>query len=181
MRLRFFSTMKLKERVTLLKEKLVSLGSTLKVLYKPITDVIKTKHRFVVIDNDTLKEKFSFQLSGINLFVALGVATIALILLTTVIIAFTPLREYIPGYTNSEMVEQTYRNEQVIDSLMHELDNQSRTINVIKALLMDQEVNEAALLPHQDTIVMPNPVIYTHSRADSLLRREVETKFNFQL
>lgn len=174
--------MRLKERFHIFVEKLRSWGGTLKVLYQPILDVIKNKHKFVVIDNETLKEKFSFQLSGINLFVAVGVSMIVLIVLTTMLIAFTPLREYIPGYTNEKMVEQTYRNEQVIDSLTLELDNQARLLATIKAVMMEEDINESEYVPHQDTTtMMPNPVVYRHSRADSLLRREVETKFNFQL
>ena len=69
-----------------------------KLKNSPITDVIKHKHRFVVMDTDTFKEKLSFQLSGVNLFVAVGATIIVLILLTTVLIAFTPMREWIPGY-----------------------------------------------------------------------------------
>ncbi len=73
----------------------------IKIKSWPINDVIKHKHRFVVLDTDTYKEKFSFQLSGANLFVTLGITMIVLIMLTTVLIAFTPLRELIPGYTNN--------------------------------------------------------------------------------
>lgn len=51
-----------------------------KLRSKPVTDVIKHKHRFVVMDTDTFKEKFSFQLSGINLFVTVGITVIVLIL-----------------------------------------------------------------------------------------------------
>ena len=68
-----------------------------KLRSKPVTDVIKHKHRFVVMDTDTFKEKFSFQLSGINLFVTIGITVIVFILLTTVLIAFTPLRECYGG------------------------------------------------------------------------------------
>ena len=90
----------------------------------PVSDVIKRKHRFVVMDTDTFKEKFSFQLSGINLFVAIGITVIVLIILTTVLIAFTPLREWIPGYTDNAAVEQTYANSRKLDSLQVQLENQ---------------------------------------------------------
>ena len=173
--------MKLKQKIQSFKARWKHWGHRLKELSQPISDVIRNKHRFVVIDNETLKEKLSFQLSGINIFVAVGVGMIVLILLTTFLIAFTPLREYIPGYTNEEMVEQSYRNEQVIDSLSHELENQNRMLNTIKAIILDESINEENILPQQDSVMQLNPVHYVHSRADSLLRREVETKFNFKL
>ena len=84
---------------------------------KPVKEVIKHKHRFVVMDTDTFKEKFSFQLSGINIFVTVGISIIVLVILTTVLIAFTPLREWIPGYTNTQMLEQSYDNMRRVDSL----------------------------------------------------------------
>ena len=76
----------------------------LKIKNSQVSDVIKHKHRFVVMDTDTFKEKFSFQLSGTNLFVTVGISIIVLVLITTILIAFTPMREWIPGYTNTQMV-----------------------------------------------------------------------------
>ena len=73
-----------------------------------ISDLVKHKHRFVVLDTDTYKEKISFQLSGINIFVFLGVTSLVLVFLTALLLAFTPLRELIPGYSNTRMAEQTY-------------------------------------------------------------------------
>ena len=58
-----------------------------KLRSKPVTDVIKHKHRFVVMDTDTFKEKFSFQLSGINLFVTVGITVIVLIAAMVIFLA----------------------------------------------------------------------------------------------
>ena len=111
-----------------------------KLRSKPVTDVIKHKHRFVVMDTDTFKEKFSFQLSGTNLFVTVGITVILLILLTTVLIAFTPLREWIPGYTNTQMVEQAYSNALKIDSLETQLSEQEWMVKTIQAVLSGEEL-----------------------------------------
>ena len=82
-----------------------------------------------VLDTDTYKEKISFQLSGVNIFVFLGVTSLVLIFLTALLLAFTPLRELIPGYSNTGMVEQTYENARVIDSLETELKRQEVEIS----------------------------------------------------
>ena len=63
---------------------------------------LKNKYRLVIMNDDTLEEKFSFKLSRLNVFVASGTGIILLIIITTYIIAFTPLREYIPGYGSNE-------------------------------------------------------------------------------
>ena len=141
----------------------------------------KHKQRFVVMDTETYREKWSFQLSGINLFVALGISMIVLVALTIVLIAFTPLRELIPGYTNSEMVELTYQNSITADSIAHQLALQEQMMADMKDLLMgnDPEARRKAM----DSVSRsenksgkktdPNQA-YKRSDADSTLRKEVE-------
>lgn len=150
----------------------------LKIKNSQVGDVIKHKHRFVVIDNDTFKEKFSFRLSGINLFVFTGVTVIVLIVLTAVLIAFTPLREYIPGYTDTEMIEQTYVNAEKIDSLERALANQEWVVATMQALLRGEDLGADADSVMADSASTLGVVagVYRHSKEDSLLRLEVESE-----
>lgn len=146
----------------------------------PVTDVIKRKHRFVVMDTDTFKEKFSFQLSGANLFVTVGITIIVLILLTTILIAFTPLREWIPGYTDTRMVEQTYENAKKIDSLQVQLENQEWMIATMQSVLRGETLGvEQSETPSDSAISLQQLAkAYRHSKEDSLLRLEVEREDN---
>ena len=148
----------------------------MKIRSKPLGDVIKHKHRFVVMDTDTFKEKFSFQLSGINIFVTVGITVIVLIVLTTVLIAFTPLREYIPGYTNTEMVEQTYANAKKIDSLETAVANQEWLIATMQALVRgDNPGGQFDSVRSDSTATLEHvAAAYRRSIDDSLLRLDVE-------
>lgn len=150
----------------------------LKIKNSQVGDVIKHKHRFVVIDNDTFKEKFSFRLSGINLFVFTGVTVIVLIVLTAVLIAFTPLREYIPGYTDTEMIEQTYVNAKKIDSLERALADQEWVVATVQALLRGENMGAEVDSVMADSASTLGVVagVYRHSKEDSLLRLEVESE-----
>lgn len=176
--------MKLKERLSKIRKgltsKLVNVkswGRGIKSLIAQVGDIVRHKHRFVVMDSETFKEKFSFQLSGINLFVTVGISVIILIVLTTILIAFTPLREYIPGYQNSDMVEQTYHNAQIIDSLERRVATQEWMIANI------QDVLEGKTMPGEDDAMKRVDSLsslgisveeYRHSKDDSLLRAEIE-------
>ena len=143
----------------------------------PVSDVIKHKHRFVVMDTETFKEKLSFQLSGINLFVVIGVTIIVLILLTTILIAFTPLREWIPGYTNTEAVEQTYANAKKLDSLQVQLENQEWLVATMQAVMRGEELGSDIQLDSSVTLQQVTDA-YRRSREDSLLRADVESEDN---
>ena len=151
-----------------------------KVKTWPVSDVIKHKHRFVVMDTDTFKEKFSFQLSGANLFVTIGITVIVLILLTTIIIAFTPLREWIPGYTDNKMVEQTYSNAKKIDSLETALANQEWLLATMQAVIRGDVLGTEYDELKQDSTAGLQQVAaaYRHSVEDSLLRLDVEREDN---
>lgn len=61
------------------------------------------KNRLVILNEDTFEEIFSFKLTLMNVFVTFSLGGIFLILITTFIIAFTPLRELIPGYSSTEL------------------------------------------------------------------------------
>jgi hypothetical protein len=144
-----------------------------------IGDLVKHKHRFVVLDTETYKEKISFQLSGINIFVFLGVTSLVLVFLTALLLAFTPLRELIPGYANTGMVEQTYENARIIDSLEAELKSQEEMLADIQYIMLGKDPAERHIVEQRQkdsTKVQPTP--YVKSKTDSLLRDEVETREN---
>ena len=151
-----------------------------KVKTWPVSDVIRHKHRFVVMDTDTFKEKFSFQLSGANLFVTIGITVIVLILLTTVLIAFTPLREWIPGYTDSKMVEQTYSNAKKLDSLEVELANQEWLLATMQSLMRGETLGAEyeELKADSSATLQQLAGAYRRSVEDSLLRADVEREDN---
>lgn len=167
-----------------LKEKISGFFASIKRFFKrlwnsrhTIGDLVKHKHRFVVLDTDTYKEKISFQLSGINIFVFLGITSLVLIFLTALLLAFTPLRELIPGYANTGMVEQTYENARIIDSLETELKNQEEMLADIQYIMLGKDPSERHVVEQQrsDSVkVQPTP--YVRSKADSLLRDEVEMR-----
>lgn len=143
---------------------------------RPFRELMRHKHKFVVMDTNTFTEKFSFQLSGTNLFVGVGIAAIVLVALTTLLIAFTPLRELIPGYTNAHATQLTYDNAQRVDSLEVRLEQQEWMLNTMRAVLRGDDLGrEADSLRHDTLATLPAVAkAYRRSKEDSLLRLEVE-------
>jgi len=133
---------------------------------------MRHKRRIVVLDTETFKEHFSLELSASNVFVVVGASVIVLIVLTTLLIIFTPLRGMVPGYVNPEMVEQTYRNAQTIDSLEHIIDAQNHMIANIQDIIDGKEISSIDI-PTSDSL-SDEEIAFTHSQADKELRREIE-------
>lgn len=94
-----------------------------------------TKSRLIILNEDTFEERFSFKLTMMNVFVTFTLGGIFLILITTFIIAFTPLREFIPGYSSSELKRNATELAIKSDSLQKLLKNNEAYIKGIQKVL----------------------------------------------
>jgi len=99
---------------------------------------------------------------------------------TALVIAFSPLREYIPGYTSTDIRRQMVTLNQLSDSLNTELINRERYLQNIKNIIEGRNIDTS-----QVEIVPPNSTLedinFEKTPEDSLLREQVEAeeKFNF--
>lgn len=93
------------------------------------------KNRLVILNEDTFEEIFSFRLTLMNVFVTFTLGGIFLILVTTFIIAFTPLREFIPGYSSTELKRNATRLAIKSDSLETALKQNEAYIKGIQKVL----------------------------------------------
>ena len=75
------------------------------------------KRRLVILNEDTFEETFSLKLNLMNVFVVGTIGAILIIFVTTYIIAFTPLREYIPGYASTKLKQDALEMAIKSDSL----------------------------------------------------------------
>ncbi|KIC01686.1 MULTISPECIES: hypothetical protein [unclassified Flavobacterium] len=96
------------------------------------------KNRLVILNEDTFEEIFSFKLNLMNVFVVATLGAIFLILITTFIIAFTPLREFIPGYSSTELKRNATELALKSDSLTVALKKNETYIKSIQKVLTGQ-------------------------------------------
>lgn len=94
-----------------------------------------TKNRLVILNEETFEELFSFKLNLMNVFVAATLGAILLISFTTFIIAFTPLREFIPGYSSSKLKRDATELALKSDSLTLALKKNEAYIKAIQKVL----------------------------------------------
>lgn len=96
------------------------------------------KYRMVILNEDTFEEKLSFKLTRLNVFIFGGLFSILLITGTIFLIAFTSLREYIPGYSSTKLKREATRLVYEVDSLKQVLDVNNLYIEKIRDLLTGQ-------------------------------------------
>ena len=144
------------------------------------TEKWRNKYRLVFMTDDTLEERFTFRLSRMNVFIALGILTIILIFLTSILIAFTPLREYIPGYTSVGLTKKLYILQLRTDSIERDLVKKERFIQNLKDVINGKDLTENQPLV-RDTLNRYSNIKITRSREDSLLRMDVESQTKYNL
>ena len=74
-------------------------------------------YNVVVSSEDTFEERLAFKASKINVFVLMLVYSVILISFTISIVFFTQLRELVPGYSSSDLLNRAIYLTQKTDSL----------------------------------------------------------------
>src|ERR1035437_7737216 len=139
---------------------------------------IRNRYRLLVMNDDTFEEKFSLKLTPLNIFVVTGLVSIIMIVLTVSLVAFTPLREYIPGYgsevnTRKELINLTLK----LDSLQHELSRRASGMENIKNIISGNANSDS--LSHKGktkNAVVSKNVNTKPSKEDSAFRMQVESQ-----
>lgn len=93
--------------------------------YKGIWNNIKFKYKLTILNENTLEEIVGLRISKLNGFSVFLSAIIIIFAIAAAIIAFTPLRNYLPGYMNSQIRSQIVENALRVDSLQMLVERQN--------------------------------------------------------
>jgi murein DD-endopeptidase MepM/ murein hydrolase activator NlpD len=149
---------------------------------KRIKRKLLDKYRLMILNENTFEERLSFKLTRLNVFVLSSLVAIFFIALTYLLIAFTPLREYIPGYSSTALKKKATELSYKTDSLQRVITMNNRYFESIKKVLTG-DLNAVDF--NKDSIVQAvkleaSEVDLTPILEDSLLREKVskEDKYN---
>ena len=142
----------------------------------------RNKFRFVILNDDTFEEIITLKLSPLNIFIFSIIAIVSTIALTTTVIAFTSLKELIPGYASSKLRREAIELALTSDSLQVALERNERYINGVKRIL-EGEVIDTVLkeIEDKDTSATVSLALSNPSTQDSAFREWVEQENAFTL
>jgi murein DD-endopeptidase MepM/ murein hydrolase activator NlpD len=141
----------------------------------------RSKFRLVILNDYDFEEKLSIKLSRLNVFVIIGISAILLIGSTILLIAFTPLKEYIPGYSSPALKRQAYANIVRVDSLERALSQYDQYLQIIRGVISDEPLDFLGDTNAQESQSV-NVGRLEPGGSDSALRQMVEQEelFNIQ-
>ena len=146
-----------------------------------IKEKLTFKYRFVVLNEDTFEERFSFKLNRLNAFIFGSVFSVLLIGLTILFITLTPLKEYIQGYSSSELQKETTDLVYKVDSLNQALSVNDLYIENIQQVLKG-EIKRVTF--NKDSVLRQfriDEIDFAPSPVDSVFREEVEQMDRFSV
>jgi len=92
----------------------------------------KDEYQLVVRDVKSFREVGSYNLTPLNLYIALSALVFLVAVAVFMLIAFTPLRQYIPGYGDIVQRQEMNEMEEALTTMGKQLDNQELYIETLK-------------------------------------------------
>ena len=140
-------------------------------------------YKVVVSSEDTFEEKFAFKASKINVFVLMLVYSVILISFTISIVFFTQLRELVPGYSSSDLLNRAIYLTQKTDSLERQIELNNKFYKSIEDVLS----GKTDVFIERDNITIDSSLneknffSISPNSEDSILRNYVESQDKFNL
>lgn len=137
------------------------------------------KYRLSIYNDQTYEEVWQLRLSRMNVIIFAGGIAILLVLGVTFLIAFTPIREFIPGYPDGKTSKGYVQNALKVDSLEKVLDQWKDYYANINVILNGG--NPPSVESKPDTSVRYKSIEFSKSKEDSLLRQQIEADEMYNL
>ncbi len=136
-----------------------------------IKKLFQNPYRIVIFNDLNLHIIKQIRFNARTLVMALVLAVVSIIIGVTVLIAFTPLREYIPGYPTGKMRQMLIRNVLIVDSLDLEIQRRDKYFNDFRTMLAGETPSDTAV--RRGVIPRPDQVQFKKYDHDSLFKDEI--------
>ncbi len=135
---------------------------------------LKHTYRLVIMRHDTLEEVSSYKLSLLNIYVLISSVFVVLAILMWLLIAFTPLRRYVPGYGTGGSQKELKALAREVDQLEQAYEAQSQYTENLRRMLAGEVETESDFSERPDESVVDSLQPLNAPEEDELLRREAE-------
>lgn len=139
----------------------------------------RDKYRFAVFNDKTFEEVWRIRLTRYSAFLLGSLLLVIIIGSTVSLIAFTNLREFIPGYPDVTLRRSIYMNAIYLDSLERELERRDNYFSTINAIVSGREPTDR--LGTRDTGRIYSGITFSNSYQDSVLRAQMENDERYNL
>lgn len=135
---------------------------------------LKHKYRLIIYNDNTFAEVWYIRLSPLNVLALTGTLFVGFTAIFYLLIAYTSIRELIPGYPDAKMVHTIVSSSSRLDSLEKEIEKRDLYFNDIKNIISGNVVGRSdSSEPKND---QNKKVEFKRSLEDSLMRQNIENE-----
>ena len=147
--------------------------------YRKLFQKLTHKYRVVLLNEDSFEEVGNIRLTRLNLIALIGVILLLMVAIIYSLVAYTNIRELIPGYPDAAMRQQIRENAMKVDSLKYEQAIRDQYFDNLKRIISG-EMPENYM---NDTTGMSDvqEITFLRSSNDSMLRQQVKAEEQFRL
>lgn len=142
-------------------------------------------YRISITDDDTPREFFSFRGSKLKIIFMAAILSVIILSSCFAIVAYTPVRELIPGYPSAESRRLAIDNAAALDSLEKAIALQDLLLTNIQRIVTGRKPFDVDSMfvsqPADSTTSLDTSLMYMISRDDSLLRDEVTSQEKYAI
>ena len=147
---------------------------------KPILEKLKQRLRFVLFDDQSYKELKSMTLTRFQILTRVLSVLLFLFSLTAALIAFSPLREYIPGYSPPHLSEDLIRLSLKTDQLLEEIQIKDQKLEILEKVLRGEAFDDSTYAD-SSRIALVSEEDLKASKKDSIFRQAIEREGRFDV
>jgi len=133
---------------------------------------LKNKYQLTIYNVNTLEQVITFSLSRLNVFAYVGVFVVIVSVFVSLLMIYTPLNLLLPAQQNSRLSRQLMTNAFKLDSLQNEILIRDRYFENIQNIMLGKQVNNFEST--YDTSLRSEKLVFTRSKHDSILRKQIE-------
>ena len=140
-----------------------------------------SKYRFSIYNDSSHYELFVVRITGLGILISTLLTVVVIIISVTMLIAFTSLRELIPGYPDTQTRRKIVSTALKADSLEQVMTRWDWYLSNIQRILGNETPIDldAIFTASTDSLTPSSRTKLVPSREDSLLRREVQQQEQF--
>ena len=143
---------------------------------------LRKRYRISVLDEQTLTDHLHVRLSGWGAIVLMALLFLLSLLLFSLVILYTPVKNYLPGYSEDirqQLIEETAR----VDSMGTSLELQRQYLNIIKQVVAGEVHTDTVQSLDSMYIITREQLLEVQSEATAefIAQYEAKEKDNLQL
>lgn len=149
-------------------------------------EALKNTYRLVIMNDETFEEVGSYRLTRLNLYILGSSIFVANVILVTTVIAFTSLKEYIPGYGDVNLKGKADELERKVTEVEKELIARDQYIRTIQRVLTG-DVDTSAVVEDVDNMAYDtatfslDPIPEDYALRTEVEREEMQTLGDFSM